>query len=202
MAIRIILICLLILNVGITVNAEQGLRTEHVVPIAPIPPKGPSGPAWLTQAEEMEAVEFIQLDSPDKIPHLKLLKHDNSNEYYQILGHSLKEKRQLEYIKIKDPAHFERLKKERELERQSHDLARQCRELKDKQKQTKLQKEMRLLLDQLFELREERKKNEIQNLENELNRMKEINQKRRQNKETIIQRHLEELCDSAEAFAW
>ena len=98
---------------------------------------------------------------------------------------------------------YERLMKERELEAKSQMLAARVRALTEDDPERKaLTKELRQQLDEIFVLKEENRRRETEQLEKELKVLREQLSKREENREQIIERRLNRLLGRPQDLEW
>ncbi len=95
----------------------------------------------------------------------------------------------------------ENLKKEKELEIDAELLALKIKN-EDGSTQQKLKGELAGVLNQLFEIKEKRKETEIKQLEKRLQELKESIQARKQNKNEIVQRRIQEMLGDSRYLRW
>jgi hypothetical protein len=92
--------------------------------------------------------------------------------------------------------------KELELERQSHDLARQYGRTESRDEKDKLKDKMAEVLNQQFDAQQQRRKDEIKHIEEQLKKLQELMRKREDAKREIVRRRLEQLLQEAEGLGW
>lgn len=95
---------------------------------------------------------------------------------------------------------YERLVRERQMEREARDLARVIRLLPDgDERRTKIDT-LRAMLSEIFELKQENRRREIERLERQIQELQESIQKRAQMRDRMIDRRLRQLVDSSRGF--
>jgi hypothetical protein len=92
--------------------------------------------------------------------------------------------------------------KEQELERRARDLARQYGRAQGREEKEKLRDELAAALQQQFDAQQQRRKAEVDRVEEQLRRLREVLQKRDDAKRAIVQRRLEQLLQDAEGLGW
>lgn len=95
----------------------------------------------------------------------------------------------------------ENLKKEVELEVEAELLALKIKN-SDGSIQQKLKNDLTGVLNQLFDIKENRKETEIKQLERRLQELKESLQTRKQNKNEIVQRRIQEILGNSRYYRW
>lgn len=91
---------------------------------------------------------------------------------------------------------YERLVRERRMERDARELARTIRLLPEgRDRQARLDT-LRTLLDRIFELKQENRRREIKHLQRQIRELQESIQKREQVRDLMIERRLQQLIES------
>lgn len=167
----------------------------------PHPPEEQPGPMeeWREEKQE-EAIEF--LSKYIEAERLEKLKVKHPMAYRRLLRHALKEKRGLEHLKEVDPERFEVRSGCLKLELRTNMLAEDYRTTEANPKKEELKKELRTVLEQLFDLKEKEREFELKRLEKEIVKLKDIGTERKKNKKEIIERHLDELLLEKEYLRW
>lgn len=95
---------------------------------------------------------------------------------------------------------YERLLRERTMEQQAQDLARVIHMLPDESTERQTQVDtLRTLLNNIFELKQENRRREIERLEREIQEMQRSLQKRRQMRDRMIDHRLQQLVGTTAA---
>ena len=92
--------------------------------------------------------------------------------------------------------------KEAELERQSRDLARQYGKTENRDERDKIREKLNDALRQQFDAQQQRRKDEIKQIEEQLKKLQDLMRKREDSKSTIVQRRLEQLLQEADGLGW
>lgn len=171
-------------------------------PEAVIAPTPPPPEERITPEKEREALDFLSVVAPFRLGDTKRLKSVQPQEYYRHISEVLSVKRRLDFVKRNDPEQYQLVLQETKMDQQSHNLAEQYRQTKNSEELNRLRAELRTLLGQLFDVRERNKQMEIQNLEKELNRLRNTMTERRKNKNQIVTLRLEELLEEQTSLKW
>jgi hypothetical protein len=111
--------------------------------------------------------------------------------------------REMRRLKEEDPEGYEIAKDLENLEQQSRKLGNEIQKMKEKDPERKVKlKELQGVLGQAFEVGEKRREREAQAVEQELNKIRELMAKRRDNREMIIEYRLSELTGQNEVIIW
>lgn len=106
----------------------------------------------------------------------------------------------LESLKEKDPQRYESLVRIKELERRSRQLAWEYREATEGKEAIK--DNLRGLLNELFDLRQEEQEIRARRLERRLKKLQENIIRRKENKETIINQRLKKMTGEVDHLQW
>ena len=91
---------------------------------------------------------------------------------------------------------------EQHLEIKSRQLAARIRQAQDNSKQLRLRKELRELLEELFELKQENRRNEIRMLRGKLKELEKQLRVREKHRDAIIDRRMRELIGEDVLYRW
>lgn len=157
---------------------------------------------YLNPDQEEETLEYLKEFHPDQAGDLLLLKARRPERYWTVLSRAFREMRYLEGLKEKDPERYERVSREKKLEREAWNLSRKYRQTEDDNEKVRLREELKSLLDQVFDYRQMNRQEEIEKLEKRLAELKENNQRRLANKNEIVQRRLKQLLGDEKGMEW
>jgi hypothetical protein len=91
---------------------------------------------------------------------------------------------------------------EMESARQADDLVRQLGEAKAESDKERIKAKLSEVLEKQFDLRQKRQVNEIQALEDQVKRLKDLVQKRQDNRREIVTRRLDQLQREVLGLGW
>jgi len=132
---------------------------------------------------------------------LKTIKKSNSNKYFSLLRESNFKNMRFPFMNKEDKEEIERAKRIFELEVESEANVAKYKTSASNKKQN-LKSELEKTLQKLFDLKEEERKNEVKELEIELNELRRSLNIRLKNKNEIIKRRLQELLEEDEYLDW
>ncbi len=89
-----------------------------------------------------------------------------------------------------------------ELEREAEELAESMEDVEDKGRKDNLERELRSVLDEAFEISIRIREREADQIHEELVEIRTLLEKRRKNKEAIIERRLAELLEGVDPYEW
>lgn len=157
----------------------------------------------LSKQEEEKLLKNLTPEVRSKLEEIKKL---NKEKYYQLLRTSFPFgyltttfNNQEVYSGLFNSG--ENLKKEKELEIDAELLALKIKN-GDGNTQQKLKSELTGVLNQLFDIKEKRKEAEIKQLEKRLQELRESIQARKQNKNEIVQRRIQEMLGDSRYLNW
>ncbi len=176
--------------------------TYAETPPPPPPPDEEMGEHEHRFSEE-EVLTWVEQYIPEAAQELRELKQEFPEDYDYELSFIAGTVEYLEEVKATHPAMFERLVKAEKLEYKSWRVAEEIAGIQDEEQKKQRTQELKQMLNEIFEIRLEERALEIQELEQELGELKSILEKRKAMKETIIERHVQELLsEHDEALSW
>ena len=101
-----------------------------------------------------------------------------------------------------DKAQRQLAQADHELGRKSEQLAAQYGGAKEDDKKSQLRTQLRETLEKQFQLQEQRREQELVKIEERLKSLRELMQKRKDARQTIIDRRLDQLLRDAEGLGW
>jgi hypothetical protein len=155
-------------------------------------------------SEEMaeEIFGFYSRIDPDVVKDMKVLEKDNPKIYQDRLHHMEKEMRYLSRLREGDPEQFEKSIQLRRLEGECNKLAKQFRKTKDAAQKNQIEDQLGDLLNELFEMKEEEKKIEIDRILERVDKMRQEMEERKANKDNIIKIRLNQLLGKEHLSQW
>ncbi|MBI1933637.1 MAG: hypothetical protein HYS24_13990 [Ignavibacteriales bacterium] len=173
-------------------------------PIAPVPPEAATFDFDfqdfnnLSDKEEQEILKNVKEEIKRE---LKQIKNVNKNRYYDLLRESQFKNMEFPFVSKLEKDAREREKKIFELEVKTESLAAKY-DAANKAEKEKIKSELKQQLSDLFNQKEEVRKQDVARLEQELKELKQSLQVRMQNKNEIINRRMQELLNEDEYLDW
>lgn len=158
-----------------------------------------------SRAEYQSFVSQQQREAPDAKDARGWIVDSNRGEYYTFQGERLEADEAvprilneantlyLEDLQRQNQVLFSRLSHEQELERQAEYLARAARLAQTAEERQKHREALTSKLDEIFELKQQNRRDEIAQFEAELEQLKQRVEKRAQLKDQIIERRVQRL---------
>jgi hypothetical protein len=156
----------------------------------------------LTEEQLQELIAFLEEFDPERAARLKELLQDNPEGACRIAVPTYRQMQELLELKEEDPEAFQDLMKRRRLERKVWELVEKYKRTRKEQKKKEIKDELRTVLSELFDLREKDRERQIEELEEELKRLKDLLARRRKKKELIVENHLKDLLGENEDMKW
>lgn len=186
------IVLLFALTLSVSSNAQQNS-----------PKKSQSLPTEnISKKEEVEVIEFFKPISPQKIKRLEQLKTNRPERYEKTIFNLLKTKRKLDKLKTNKPLEYQEridaLKRDNNIE----ELARQYRNSNDSKEQKSIKSQLQPLLEEQFETREKGRVLQIQQMEKNLQKLKQTLEMRKKNKDKIIKNYLDKITGESENLEW
>ncbi|MBU2567429.1 MAG: hypothetical protein KJ967_01470 [Elusimicrobia bacterium] len=151
---------------------------------------------------EKRTLELMKGDDPMRYRDMCELRDKHPHLYRRFMADETRKRRFMSKMRRRDPEVWKKFEDIRELGRKSRKLAEQYKQTSDQKKKAELKVELKTLLNQLFELREEKHKFHLGELEKEIVSLKKMIQERKANKEKIITRRLESLISEEPLLDW
>ncbi len=152
---------------------------------------------------EEEVLGWLEQHLPEHLEELRQLQRELPEEYEEeifMIGDMIG---YWEELKHTHPEMFERMLEAEKLERRSWQIADEIARAEDDTAKQQFTTELRNILTTIFDIRMEERALEIREIEQELQEMKAIIEKRQAMKQDIIDRHLQEmLSDVDDALGW
>jgi hypothetical protein len=167
-------------------------QEQPAPPDAPVRVPAPA-PIGELPMPENDVLMWVGQNLPQSLPDLERLKQESPQEFEQQIRGLTNLIRHIEGVKQRDPEMFARLLKAENLERESWKVAQEIAQTQDAGAKKQLTAKLQNMLAEIFESRLASRMMEIQTLEQELQNMKAMIEKRKANKAEIIKRHLDEM---------
>jgi hypothetical protein len=149
-----------------------------------------------------EVMAFLKEFHPELAEEVAKLKKDNPEMYEQILRQHAREMMELRELKKRDPKRYEQLIQQQKKERRIRELADKYRQSKDEKEKETIKAEMAALLGESFDIMEQGREEEIKRMEEEVNKLKEKMKRRKAEKEKIVGERLKEILGEKEEWNW
>ena len=156
----------------------------------------------VTEAEEQEALAFAETMHPGGVDWLDRLKTRSPDRYNMVIRSILFKRAQLNELRSVDSLAYNREVRSMQLWGEIRSHVRRYRRATDEDARTAIRTALVPLVDELFELRESDKRNEIERLARELERLRSVVAQRRANKADIVRRKVDELLGEVEEMEW
>lgn len=156
----------------------------------------------LGQEWEKTILEKIKAEEPEEIEPLRQEKLKNPRRYEEQLAKLWDDVRRLEKFKRENPARYNNLKRQLQLERNCRTLAQKYRQSNDAAGKSQARADLRNCLAELFTLREAERAEKVTELEQELAELREMLAFRAKNKDKVIEKRLNEMIGESEKLEW
>ena len=185
--------------IGISV-AQDYVTEPKVIQIKP--PKAPKiiGPSKLDEQDEKELLDKL---SPELKAELLKVKEYDQQKFEELLRETSYGRFEF-YTDFMEPKEKERMENERkieEMEVKTEALGIRYEYASSTEKQ-KIVSELKAVLNKLFDMKEKARSLEVEMLERELTQLKESLKVRKQSKDEIINRRLNELIGKGDYLDW
>lgn len=168
---------------------------------------GPGGPSDKGNAkvsnEQIKSFEsWLKTEDPDKYSEIQEMKSNNPEIYKRIVFEGVRHYSFLKMMQKKDPESYQRLLKEMKLDGKLRRLSKEYRDSKDEAKKKELKAQMKPVVEQLFDIRTQNREREVKEISKKVKQLQEMIQKRKTNKNTIIERKLQEVTGEMQGMEW
>lgn len=185
--------------IGISV-AQDYVKEPKLLKIKP--PKAPKI-IGLSKLDEQNEKELLDKLSPELKAELLKVKEYDQQKYEELLRETSYGRFEF-YTDFMEPKEKERMENERkieEMEVQTEALGIRYEYASSNEKQ-KIVSDLKAVLNQLFDIKEKARSMEVEMLEKELKQLKESLKVRKQSKDEIINRRLNELIGKGDYLDW
>jgi len=166
-------------------------------------PPQPEEPWHVSDSEISSAVKKIQAAEPDFYKSLMVIRKEDDAQFRDLVTDWIFHQRDMEEMKKFNPGEFDKkFKPMFDLQKQERAITAKYRLAEDSSTKDNLKKQLMDTLNKLFDKKLELQKDELKELEKRLSEVKQDIERRRQNKDKIIQRRFEELVGVEEDLRW
>ena len=170
------------------------------------PPKPPKAPKIVGYSNEdvQDEKDLLNKISPELKADLLKVKEIDKEEYEDLLRNVSYRSYDM-YTSFMEPEEKERYENERridEMEVRSEALGIRYEHSTSESEKQKIVSDLKTVLNQLFDMKEKSRTLEVENLEKELKQLKESLKVRKQSKNEIINRRLNELIGKGDYLDW
>ena len=187
-------VCLILFLLTVTIKAQDRIAV----------PKAPRFSGVISdflQMSEEEEKEYLKSLSPDLRADLEEIKKINKERYFELL-------RETHFTRFNFPFMGKREKEEMEIEKKIAEynistelLGLKYQKAKDSER-SKIKSDLIIKLGELFELKEQQRKMEVAQLQKDLEELKKSLEVRKNNKDAIVQKRLNELTGMGDYLDW
>lgn len=181
--------------------SDAGFAQRQRNPRPAIPNRGKADVLLLTPKQEKAVMEYCKNNYPDRLAEMENIKRTDPERYNRQLSRAFREMRFAEQLKTEDPKRYEQLKEEKRLENKSRILAKKYHETLDETEKTRIEIELKNVLEEAFKYRQMNRNAEIAQLEEKLKELREQNKERMENRDKIIELRLQELLGE-QTLSW
>lgn len=186
----------------IGISVAQDYVTEPKI-LKVKPPKAPKI-IGLSKLDEQDEKELLDKLSPELKAELLKVKEFNQQQYEELLQETSYGRLEF-YTDFMEPKEKERMENERkidEMEVQTEALGLRFEHSSSESEKQKIVSDLKVVLNKLFDIKEKARSMEVEMLEKELKQLKESLKVRKQSKDEIINRRLNELIGKGDYLDW
>ncbi len=175
------------------------VETRESQELTPLPPQAK---VQLSDEDIARIYQFLSQIDPSGPDQLREIQMKDRNRYEHKLQKLYREMLFMDRLKHEQPERYAESVQLRKLSRQSAHLAELFRNNTDESEKNKIKQELTLVLDQLFDLREKEKQEEIKRIKTHLKQLQNQIAERKKNKQLIIQNRLDQLTGKGNLYEW
>ena len=132
----------------------------------------------------------------------QLFENRRFEEGREVLRATARQLREMKELKERDPERFKLQMRIAELDRQSNELGQKVRLTPEGDAKKQAATELREVLNRLFDLRQEEREKNVQQIERDLKELREALEQRKAKREEIIQHRFDQLTGKAALLEW
>ncbi|MBI4616264.1 MAG: hypothetical protein HY720_21805 [Planctomycetes bacterium] len=151
-------------------------------------------------------------EGPEHFEKLSRLREENPDEFFRVVR-KIAEELERRHREEKDgephgerpgddPEAREHMKRQEELERRAKEIAEAFRRADGAEQREELRGKLRETLGAIFEMREQMRRRELERLQHEIEEMRQALERRRENREAIIEKRLREMTGEGDDLDW
>jgi hypothetical protein len=188
---------------GKMMERKRGQGPEGEDPNRPQPPRDKQPvKKELSETETAEVVAWLKENDPARATKSEEIKTKSPKDYARFISECYMQMQRDREMAEKNPEEYERMAKTRKLESECFQLAEQYRNAKDEAAKKGLKDQMTQKLSDLFDAREAERAQKIKRQEEELKRLKDELEKRKVNKQGIVEKRLQEMTGEQGDLGW
>ena len=192
---------------GIAGRAQEGKQGKRAVG-PPLPPSPPSDMFVkrmvmnrFTGIDEEEVTKFMQTYFPLELNEYRKLVTWKPDDAMNMLTDLVQESLSLMQTKQRDEALFEMIMEKKALQRKADHQAKTARMTKGAERKTH-EDELKQTVDRAFDVRQKLLQEDIAHMEQQLEKLKMLAEKRKENRDVIVARRVGDLMGEGEYLEW
>lgn len=183
-------------------EAEELLRRAEEFERRLHRPEGPPPEREFSEEDMEKVVGWLEENEPETLEKLERLREHNPEAYYHFLRETFEKMMHMAEMQKRDPEGYKRMTEIRKLDRLVWELAEKHKHADSAEQKAEIAAKLEKTLSRMFDLKQAQHKAEIENLEKEVAKLKEIYDTNQQNKEAIIKERLRKLTGKNHSFDW
>ena len=172
---------------------EEMLRRRH---------RPPRPERELSEKDIEKVMKWLRENEPEMLEKLEGFREREPGAYYHFLREVFMKMERMEEFKKRDPEGYKRMIETSKLDKKIWELMKKYKHAESDEARDKIKAELKQVLSRLFDLKQAQHKAEIEELEKEVAKLKEIYKHHKENKEQIIEERLKELTGKKKPFDW
>ncbi|MBI5397144.1 MAG: hypothetical protein HZA91_17740 [Verrucomicrobia bacterium] len=132
----------------------------------------------------------------------QLFENRRFEEGREVLRTTARQLREMKDLKERDPERFKLQMRIAELDRHSNELGQKVRNTREEEAKKQAATELKEVLNKLFDLRQEEREKNVQQIERDLKELRESLEQRKAKRDEIIQHRFDQLTGKAAIMEW
>ena len=167
-----------------------------------LPPPPP--PAWvkLSDEDEQKIIQFSSTIDPNVRVNLENLKNENPDRYGRKIQRLYREYVFLKRLEEEEPQRYQEAIDLRKLSARADKLAEKYKKSDNDTERKQLKTDLKQILTNVFDLREKERFAEIDRIRTRLERLQTEMKERRENKNEIVENHLNKIIGKDHLYEW
>lgn len=143
----------------------------------------------------------VHKEFPREMQRFRAVASGNPAKATELLTRIVGESVKLMDVKDRDPALYQRMREQRRLDRRVDSLARVIWKSTG-EKQKKSRTEMRETLEESFEIKQNLMREEVRQIENDLDELRDLINRREAKRDEIVKRRMSEVLEKSDDLGW
>lgn len=186
---------------------DPPMRRNYVFP--PLPPGLEKSQGMIETVLErlpdvghLDLMRLVHQEFPLEMRRFRQIAEKSPGEAMTLITQIIGESHELLVLKQNDPEQYQRMRKQRQLERRAITLGEDIATHEAGPERKRLTKELQTVLQESFDIKQNLIKGEVEEIENELAKLSALVQRREEKRAEIIERRISALTGASQDVEW